>query len=125
MTQLEPSDPYSRPPRMNFVRSTPAVLRCPSGLQVRGELQVISITGGLLSLSSPLNQGTPVKFMFLAETGQVSASAEMLTPISRSLQPFRFVRIGEDDRHRLGAAIQSSVDKARLEQQSIVRDRAW
>ena len=110
---------------MKCVRSTPVVLRCPNGLQVRGELQVISITGGLLSLSSPLNQGTPVKLMFLADTGQVSASAEMLTPISGTLQPFRFVRIGEDDRHRLGAAIQSSMDKARLEQQSIVRDRAW
>lgn len=102
-----------------------AVLRCPSGLQVRGKLQVISITGGLLSLSSPLNEGTPVKLMFLAEIGQVSGSAEMLIPISPTLQPFRFVKIGEDDRHRLGVAIQSSLDKARLEQQSIVRDRAW
>jgi hypothetical protein len=125
MTQRGLSDPHSRPPRMNLVRSTTAVLRCSSGLQVHGKLQVISITGGLLSLSSPLNQGTPVKLMFLAETGQVSGSAEMLTPISRTLQPFRFVRIGEDDRQRLGAAIQSSVDKARLEQQSIVRDRTW
>ena len=92
---------------------------------MHGKLQVISITGGLLSLSSPLDQGTPVKLMFLAELGQVSGSAEMLTPISRTLQPFRFVRIGEDDRYRLGAAIQSSVDKARREQKSIVRDRAW
>jgi hypothetical protein len=105
--------------------NTTAVLRCPSGLQVHGKLQVISITGGLLSLSSPLNQGTPVKLMFLGELGQVSGSAEMLTPISRTLQPFRFVKIGEDDRHRLSAAIKSSADNARLEQQSIVRDRAW
>ena len=92
---------------------------------MHGKLQVISITGGLLSLSSPLTQGTTVKLMFLAEMGQVSGSAEMLTPISRTLQPFRFVKIGEDDRRRLGAAIQSSVDKVRLEQQSVVRDRAW
>jgi hypothetical protein len=63
--------------------------------------------------------------MFLAELGQVSGSAEMLTPISRTQQAFRFVKISEDDRHRLDAVIQSSVDKTRLEQQSIVRDRAW
>ena len=92
---------------------------------MHGKLKVISITGGLLSLSSPLNQGAPFKLMFLTETGQVSGVAEMLTPISSTLQPFRLVEIDEADRHRLDAAIQSLVDKARLEQQSIVRDRAW
>ena len=92
---------------------------------MHGKLQIISITGGLLSLSSPLNRSTRFKLTFLTETGQVSGVAEMLTPISSTLQPFRFVKIGEEDRHRLDAAIQSVVDKARLEQQSIVRDRAW
>ena len=92
---------------------------------MHGKLHVVSVTGGLLALSSPLNQGTLVKLMFRAETGAVSGAAEMLVPISSTLQPFRFVKIGEDDRRRLGAAIQSSLDKARLEQQSIVRDRAW
>jgi hypothetical protein len=125
MTQLSPSDAHSRPPRLNLVHSTTAILRVPSGLQVHGKLQVISVSGGLLSLSSPLNRGTPVKLMFRAETGPVSGAAEMLIPLSRTLQPFRFVKIGEDDRRRLNAAIQSSVDRARIEQQSIVRDRAW
>ena len=92
---------------------------------MQGKLQVVSVTGGLLALSSPLNQGTLVKLMFRAETGAVSGAAEMLIPISATLQPFRFVKVGEDDRRRLNAAISSAVDKARLEQQSIVRDRAW
>ena len=92
---------------------------------MHGKLQVISATGGLLCLTSPLNQGSPVKLMFRAETGLVFGTAELMIPISRTLQPFRFVEIGENDRRRLNAAIQSFVDKTRLEQQSIVRDRVW
>jgi hypothetical protein len=63
--------------------------------------------------------------MFRAHTGLVFGGAEMLTPISRTLQPFRFVEFAADGRSRLDAAIQSFLDKTRLEQQSIVRDRAW
>ena len=125
MPQQSQSEARSRSPRLNFVRRTTAVLRLPSGEQVQGTLQVISVTGGLLCLSSPLNQGSSLKLMFRAETGLVVGTAEMLIPISPTLQPFRFVAIDEDDRRRLSDAIQSSVDRTRLGQQSIVRDRAW
>jgi hypothetical protein len=63
--------------------------------------------------------------MFRAETSLVFATAELLIPISRTLQPFRFVEIDENDRRRLNVAIQSFVNKTRLEQQLIVRDRVW
>ena len=125
MTQLSQSEAYSRPPRLNLVRSTTAVLRFTSGHQVHGKLHVISVTGGLLGLSRPLHQGSAVKLMFRADTGLVLGTAEMLIPISRTLQPFRFGAIGEDDRGRLTDAIQSSLDQNRREQQSIVRDRSW
>ena len=92
---------------------------------MHGKLQVISVTGGLLCLSSPLDQGFTVTLMFRAETGLVFGTAELLIPISPTLQPFRFIALGGDDRRRLNDAIQSFVDKTRLEQQSIVRDRAW
>jgi hypothetical protein len=125
MAQLSQSEAHSRPPRLNLVHSTTAVLRFTSGHQVHGKLRVISVTGGLLCLSSPLNRGSAVKLMFRAETGVVLGTAEMLSPISRTLQPFRFVAIDEDDRSRLNDAIQSSLDQNRREQQSIVRDRPW
>ena len=86
---------------------------------------MVSDTGGLLCLSRPLDQGFSVKLMFRAETGVVLGTAEMLIPISRTLQPFRFVAIEEDDRYRLNEAIQSFVQKTLLEQRSIVRDRPW
>ncbi len=125
MIPLSQSEAHSRSPRMNLVSSTTAVLRFQSGVQLRGKLQVISLTGGLLCLPSLLNQHSAVRLMFRAETGLVLGTAEMLVPISSNQQPFRFVAIDEDDRRRLNDAIQSSVDKTRLGQQSIVRDRVW
>ena len=125
MPQLSQSAAHSRPPRMNLLRNTTAVLRFPSGQQVHGKLKVVSVTGGLLCLPGPLNQGFSVKLMFRTETGVVLGTAEMLMPISRTMQPFRFVAIGEDDRCRLNEAVQSFVNKTLLEQRSIVRDRPW
>jgi hypothetical protein len=63
--------------------------------------------------------------MFLTEAGTVLGTAEMLTPMSGSLQPFRFVAIDEDHQLRLREVIASSLDQNRREQQSIVKDRAW
>lgn len=125
MTPPSQSDTHARPTRLNLLRTTTAVLRLADGQQVHGKLQVISVTGGLIGLSSPLNQGSIVKLMFRAETGLIFGTAELLIPISRTLQPFRFLQIGDDDRCRLKAVIQSHMDKNRLEQKSIVWDRVW
>jgi hypothetical protein len=86
---------------------------------------VISVTGGLLSLSNPLEQGSRFNLMFLTDTGTVVGTAEMLPSISSTQQPFRFVTIDENHERRLRDVIQSSVDQNRSEQRSIVRDRAW
>jgi hypothetical protein len=63
--------------------------------------------------------------MFLTDAGTVLGTAEMLPSISGTLQPFRFVVIDESDERRLRDVIQSSADQNRLEQRSIVKDRAW
>jgi hypothetical protein len=63
--------------------------------------------------------------MFLTGAGTVLGTAEMLTPVSRTLQPFRFVMLPDEDHRRLRGIIQSSADHNRREQQSIVKDRAW
>ena len=92
---------------------------------MRGRLQVVSVTGGLLCLSSPLELGSRVKLMFLTDAGTVLGTAEMLPSVSNTQQPFRFVTIDESHERRLCDVIQSSVDQNRSEQQSIVKDRAW
>jgi len=99
-----------RAPRVHLADFTPAVLRFQDGQRASGELQVLSVTGGLLALPSPLGQGSRVKLMFLTHGGAVLGAAEMLSPVTSTQQPFRFVSLPVDDRRRLGAAIQSSLN---------------
>ena len=60
----QPSAPW-RVPRARLKEATPAVLRFPNGQRIEANLQVISLTGGLLSISQPVVQGSQVKLMFL------------------------------------------------------------
>jgi hypothetical protein len=120
-----PLHAVGRAPRTRFAETTPAVLRFHNGCRARGKLQIISLTGGLLSLSKPLYQGSRVKLMFLTRHGSVLGAAEMLSPINWGLQPFKFTRLYDDDEERLQAAIQSSIDQNRRSHAQVERFRAW
>jgi hypothetical protein len=63
--------------------------------------------------------------MFLTESGSVLGAAEMLSPISWSLQPFKFVGLHDEDERRLQTAITSSLDQNRRSQGQMERTRAW
>jgi hypothetical protein len=102
-----------RAPRTCLAETTPTVLRCPNGSRVLGNLQIVSVTGGLLKLSKPLHRGTRVKVMFFTRKGSVFGAAEMLSPVSRIHQPFKFVRLYDDDEERLQAAIQAAMQSRR------------
>ena len=110
---------------MHLADITPAVLRLQNGWRVPGKLQVISVTGGLLSLSRPLSLGCQVKVMFLTHAGPVLGAAEMLSPVRSGLQPFRFTTLRDDDRSRLRAEIQSSMDRTISDHAQIEKYRAW
>ena len=99
-----------RAPRINLADITPAVLRFEDGQRASGKLQVLSVNGGLLSLPAPIDRGSQVKVMFLTHSGPVLGSAEMLSPLTSTQQPFRFVALPVDDRRRLGAVIQSTLN---------------
>jgi hypothetical protein len=103
--------PQLRAPRVHLADFTPAVLRFQDGQRASGKLQIFSLTGGLLSLPNPIDQGSQVKVMFLTQSGPVLGAAEMLSPVTNTQQPFRFVSLPVDDRRRLGAAIQSSLNQ--------------
>ena len=68
-----------------------------------GRLEVFSATGGLLCLPKPLIRGTRIKVMFLTPKGPVLGAAEMLTPVSWTQQPFRFVTPAHGDQPKLQA----------------------
>ena len=121
---LQPNSNW-RSPRLQYAPTAPVVLRCESGRRIRAKLQVISVTGGLLHVPSPLDRGSHLKLMFLTAAGAVLGTVEMLPSLSRTDQPFRFVTMEEDDRRRLRNVIQFSQDQSRREQQFIIKDRTW
>jgi hypothetical protein len=98
-----------RSPRAQLSPTTPAVFRLADGRSSRGDLKVLSVTGGLVSLPKPLDRGSRVMLMFLTQTGTVLGSAEMLKPISWDQQPFRFVSLDEANRTRLKTAVRTSL----------------
>jgi len=97
----QPASSACRAPRIRPTEYTPAVIRLQGGDAVTGNLEVISTTGGLLRLSKPLILGTRIKLMFLTESGPVLGAAEMLSAISWTHQPFRFVALAYGDQRRL------------------------
>jgi hypothetical protein len=63
--------------------------------------------------------------MFLTGAGMVLGSAEMLSPLSWGLQPFRFLSLTCDDQNKLEITIQQSIDQSRTDHGQIERSRAW
>lgn len=129
----QPTGPRQRGgTRVQFSEITPAVIRLANGGRVPGKLKLVSITGGLLSLSRPLQTDSVVKVMFLAPTGSVLGKAKMLSPLAWGVQPFQFLSLLDDDESRLKAAIQRSVERSERENkqhhihhQQIEKNRPW
>jgi hypothetical protein len=95
--------------RIHSANPTPAVLRFVDGSRVAGNLQVISVAGGLLHLSQPLDPNTRASLMFLTDGGPVLGKAEMLSPLSCTQQAFRFVALDQDNQSNLQLGIQSQL----------------
>jgi len=94
------------------------------GHRTQAQLEVISLTCGMLCLPKPLQTDTQVKLMFVTPTGPVLGTAEMLRPIALGKQPFKFVSLEQDDQHRLQVSIMSSFGQPRFEQEWIEKYRA-
>jgi hypothetical protein len=95
-----------RSPRAHLGADVPAILRLPDGRQHRGNLEVVSLNGGLLNLSDMLEQGSHPKLLFVTSNGPVLGSVEMLRPVSTTRQPFRFVAVEGVDQRRLRSTVQ-------------------
>ena len=101
------SHAVQRSPRVHLPRETPAIIRTRDGTRQQGELEIVSLTGGLVSLPRPLERGTRVKLMFTMQKGAILGSAKMLSPVDGGMQPFRFVKFGGSHKSKLKAAIQA------------------
>ena len=99
------AQPGRRPERLQLASPIPIVLRRQDGQRVAGKLQCVSKTGGLVVPASLLQAGSMVRLIFVTPKGPVTGRAEMLQPVSRTEQPFRFEEISDSDQRRLSAVI--------------------
>jgi hypothetical protein len=106
VTQIIQAKPGRRPRRLQLADSIPIVLRRQDGQRIPGKLQCVSTTGGLVVPASPLPAGSMVRLIFVTPKGPVTGKAEMLHPVSKAQQPFRFAAIPDTDQHRLRAVIE-------------------
>jgi len=84
------------------------------GQRVSGKLQSISVTGGLLLLSRPMAEGDFVEIAFQTQSQPVNGMAEMLAPLylnGRTLQPFRFIALADEDHHALRNMVDIITDR--------------
>jgi hypothetical protein len=123
MPFIPQSSGQRRAERIRLDESIPAVVRFNDGNRASGRLKVVSMTGGLLSLARPVRQGSVGKLMFLTPAGSVLGSAEMLTPMSWELQPFKFIGFSADDQGKLESAIQGYLHQRRTQDKQQQRDR--
>jgi len=121
-----------RAQRIGFEEKTPVVVRFPGGVRCSAQLQVISVTGGLLCLQRPVQPGAVGKLMFLTNKGCIAGEAQMLTPVAWDRQPFKFTTLLEQDHYRLQTMIKRQVsathrktEERRSDNSDIERLRPW
>jgi hypothetical protein len=116
MTHFPQPDPVKRAPRVKVGGSIAVAIRSEDGPPVRAQLHELSATGGLLILSQAFEQGDFVELAFQTSQGKIRGLAEVLAArrelTSGCLQPFRFVALDDEDRTRLGLALDSFLDQA-------------
>lgn len=79
------------------------LIRMENGRQVTAKLHQLSVTGGLVHLTKPLDEAIKVEVIFHVGT-TVRSKASMLFPMWATqgyLQPFQFTDISKEDRHKL------------------------
>jgi hypothetical protein len=89
------------------------MLRLENGRHIRAKLHQVSVTGGLLSIEQPLDEGIKVEVMFHIGSSTVRSKGAMLFPMWATkgcLQPFRFLDLSEEDRGQLESTLQTLLD---------------
>jgi hypothetical protein len=103
----------ARAPRVRLAGTVLSLVRLENGRQTRGKLHQLSITGGLLHLEAPLDEGIKVEVIFHVGSSTVRSKARMLFPMWATqgyLQPFEFAELDEEDRCNLRVDLQRLLD---------------
>ena len=107
-----------RAPRIKLSGSVLAMLGLSNGQHVRGTLHQLSVTGGLIQLTEPLDATAAVEVVFHLGSTTVRAKAAMLFPVWATqgcLQPFRFTEMAQETRKKLSEDVKRLLSGARNE----------
>src|SRR6266567_3084476 len=117
MTHYPQPNPTHRASRVKLA-TTPVVVKLGDGKQTKGNIQVVSINGGLLQLAQRLSDGDFVEVAFQVQSGTVQGMAEMLHPVGKGqgsiFQTFLFVALDDEAHQVLRMAIESAGDRSFL-----------
>jgi hypothetical protein len=105
----------NRAPRVKLAGTVLSLVCLQNGRQTRAKLHQLSITGGLLHLEKPLDEGIKVELIFHVGESTVRSQARMLFPMWATqgyLQPFEFADLGEEDRSHLQTDLQRLLDRS-------------
>src|ERR1700678_1525155 len=109
MAKASAANAKPRAPRVELAGTVLSLVCLENGRQTRGKLHQLSITGGLLHLETPLDEGIKVEVIFHVGESTVRTKARMLFPMWATqgyLQPFEFVDLGAEDCSNLQADLQ-------------------
>jgi hypothetical protein len=113
MVKASSANAANRAPRVKLAGTVLSLVRLENGRQTRGKLHQLSITGGLLHLETPLDEGIKVEVIFHVGSSTVRSKARMLFPMWATqgyLQPFEFAELDEEDRCNLRVDLQRLLD---------------
>jgi hypothetical protein len=113
MVKASSANMTPRAPRVKLAGTVLSLVRLENGRQTRGKLHQLSITGGLLHLETPLDEGIKVEVIFHIGESTVRSQARMLFPMWATqgyLQPFEFDGMDEEDRCNLRVDLQRLLD---------------
>ncbi|HKI26408.1 MAG TPA: hypothetical protein VKA07_08795 [Candidatus Sulfotelmatobacter sp.] len=105
-----------RAPRLRLHETVSVIVQLENGRNLPAKLHRVSITGGLLELSTYLEERTRVDLTFQLGFAFVHPKGETLFPMRGGdlgyLQPFRVTSFAEEERHRLQMEIADQLKQA-------------
>jgi len=103
----------NRAPRVKLAGAVLSLVCLENGRQVRAKVHQLSLTGGLLQLDRPLDEGITVEVIFHVGESTVRSPARVLFPMWATqgcLQPFQFEGLSGDERSHLQADLEKLME---------------
>jgi len=120
-----------RPPRVKLLGTVLVFVELENGRKIRARLHQLSVSGGLLHLDNPLDEGIKVHIRFNVGSSTIRGKASVLFPIWATkgcLQPFEFLDLAQEDRNNLESDIKKllelSSDKVRIVVEDVPKEAA-